>query len=460
MSFRSLRLRLLLAGAVSILIALALAAFGLSLLFERHVERRIDAELADYLNQLVANLASGPSGELLVRHAPADPRFKEPLSGLYWQIEPAPPGKPLTSRSLWDSSLALPPERSTDDTLHHYRIPGPGGEELYLLQKSIELPPSLNSSRIRVAVAWRAEELRKSVRDFASELVPFLILIGLLLIAASWAQVSIGLRPLAAIRRKLGAIRSGHARRLQSGFPSEVQPLAEEIDGLLDARDHAIERAKARAADLAHGLKTPLQVLNGEIERLKNKGEGEIATDISALSETMRRHIDRELARARINYASRRATSNVKSVVDHVVHVIQRAPQGQKLDWDVDVAEGLTVAIEAEALSEALGNLVENASHHARTRVSISTATADQQILIVVRDDGPGIAEEHRLTVLARGERLDTRSGGAGLGLAIVSDIADAAGGRLILDDANPGLIAKLQLPENSEMPSEIKSKY
>jgi signal transduction histidine kinase len=453
MSFRSLRLRLLIAGAVSILIALGLAAFGLTLLFERHVERRIDAELTVYLNQLVANLTLEPSGELAVHRPPADPRFEEPLSGLYWQIDIGPAGKTLRSRSLWDSVLTLPPEREVDDALHHYRVPGPAGEELYLLQKSIELPPRLNGSRVRVAVAWRTQEIRNSVRDFASELVPFLILIGLLLIAASWAQVTIGLRPLAAIRRKLGAIRSGHAERLLSGFPSEVQPLAEEIDGLLDAREKAIERAKARAADLAHGLKTPLQVLNGEIERLKGKGETEIASDISSLADAMRRHVDRELARARLSYASRNASANLKSVVDRVVRVVERTPQGQKLDWDINVGESLTAPIETDDLSEALGNLIENSVRHARTRISISAGAEAKQIFIVVADDGPGIAEEHRSTVLARGERLDTRSEGAGLGLAIVSDIAEAAGGRLILDDANPGLIAKLQFPADLDPP-------
>ena len=447
MSFRSLRLRLLIAGAVSILVALGLAAFGLTLLFERHVERRIDAELTVYLNQLVANLALEPSGELAVDRPPADPRFDEPLSGLYWQIDIGPSGKTLRSRSLWDSALMLPPERGVDDALHHYRISGPGGEELYLLQKSIELPPRLNGAQVRVAVAWKAKEIQKSVRDFASELVPFLILIGLLLIAASWAQVSVGLRPLAAVRRKLSAIRSGHARRMESGFPAEVQPLAEEIDALLDAREKAIERAKARAADLAHGLKTPLQVLNGEIERLKCKGETEIAADISSLADAMRRHVDRELARARLAYASRDASANVKAVVDRVIRVVERTPQGQKLDWQIDVAEGLTAPIDAEDLSEALGNLVENSVRHARARVSIAAGLEAKQVFIAVTDDGSGIAEEHRSTVVARGQRLDTRSEGAGLGLAIVSDIAEAWGGRLILGDANPGLIAKLQFP-------------
>jgi signal transduction histidine kinase len=451
MNLRSLRLRLLIAGAVSVLIALGLAAFGLALLFERHVERRVDAELAVYLNQLVANLTLAAPGELAVDRPPADPRFEEPLSGLYWQIDSDSGGKTLRSRSLWDSTLSLPPERAIDDSLHHHLVPGPDGESLYLLQKNIELPPRLGGARVRVAVAWKADEIQKSVRDFASELVPFLILIGLLLVAASWAQVTVGLRPLGAVRRKLAAIRSGNAKRLESGFPAEVQPLAEEIDALLDAREKAVERAKARAADLAHGLKTPLQVLNGEIDRLKDKGETDIAADISSLADAMRRHVDRELARARLAYASRDASSNVRSVVDRVVRVVERTPRGQTLEWEIDIAKDLKAPIEAEDLGEALGNLLENATRHARERVAISAGARNKQVVIAVTDDGPGIAEEHRSTVVARGQRLDLKSDGAGLGLAIVSDIAEAWGGRLVLDDANPGLIVKLEFSTDDQ---------
>jgi signal transduction histidine kinase len=438
---------LLIAGAISILVALGLAAFGLTALFERHVDRRTDAELTVYVNQLAANLTLSPAGELTVDRPPADPRFDEPLSGLYWQIDREPNGKILRSRSLWDTALTLPPEFSTDDLLHHHIVAGPGGEKLYLLQKRIELPARLGGAKIQIAVAWKLAEIQKSVRSFAVELVPFLLLIGLLLVAASWAQVSIGLRPLIALRKRLGAIRSGKERRLEAGFPSEVQPLAEEIDALLDEREKAIEKAKARAADLAHGLKTPLQVLYGEAERLRNKGETDIATDVSSLADTMRRHVDRELARARLAYASREATTNVKQVVDRVVGVVERTPEGQKLDWAIDVADDLRAPIEAEDLAEALGNLIENAARHARRTVSVSARSEAGNILIIVVDDGPGIAEEHRETVVARGQRLDTRSGGAGLGLAIVSDIVEARGGAFTLDEANPGLVVSLRFP-------------
>jgi len=448
MSLGSLRLRLLLAGALSILIALSLAAIGLTLLFKQHVERRVDAELTVYLNQLAANLALSSSGELSVDPPPADPRFDEPLSGLYWQISVEPNGKTLRSRSLWDSVLSLPQEAAIDDVSHRHMIAGPGGSELYLLQRRIQLPPRLGGTATRIAVAWNAEEVKKSVADFRSALLPFLALIGFLLVAASWAQVSIGLRPLNTVRQKLAAIRSGNARRLETGFPNEVLPLAEEIDALLDKQEAAVEKARGRAADLAHGFKTPLQVLNGEIERLRGKGEKEIAADISSIAETMRRHVDRELARARLSYAAKDATANVKSVIDRIVRVMERTPDGRRLLWTVDVPVDLVARINTDDLAEALGNVVENAARHAREMVSICGTDDGEDVVMTVGDDGPGIAAEQVPDVLPRGARLDTSGSGAGLGLAIVTDILEAWNGRLIFDNGDPGLSVTLRLPK------------
>jgi len=104
----SLRLRLALAGALAILLALGLAALGLAQLFGAHVERRATAEMAVQLDQVIAGLERGPEGLELVR-PPADPRFGVPYGGLYWQIEEA--GDLRRSRSLWDSALDLPAER-------------------------------------------------------------------------------------------------------------------------------------------------------------------------------------------------------------------------------------------------------------------------------------------------------------------------------------------------------------
>jgi signal transduction histidine kinase len=445
---RSLRLRLLAAGAISVLAAVALSALGLTFLFERHVERRVEAELETHLNQVLAGLERDADGVLSVEVEPADPRFEEPLSGLYWQIEVG--GALLRSRSLWDAELALPDDELAEGAAHRHRIEGPGGAELLAVERSVALPARLGGAAARAVVALDAAELAAASRAFAADLLPYLGLLATVLIAAAYVQVAVGLRPLSAVRERLSAIREGRAGRLGEdprAFPQEILPLAAEVDALLAARDAEAERARARAADLAHGLKTPLQVLAGDIERLRRTGETEIAAEIEELAAAMRRHVDRELARARMMAGRSSARADVRDVIERVLAVVARTPAGERLDWRVEAPEALSARIDPDDLAEAIGNLFENAARHARRRVSVTAWRDGDRATIRVADDGPGIPPERLADVLARGGRLDETDGGAGLGLAIVQDIAEAWAGRLLIRPGASGLKAEFSVP-------------
>jgi signal transduction histidine kinase len=142
-----------------------------------------------------------------------------------------------------------------------------------------------------------------------------------------------GSAALATIRDRLAAIRSGASRRLGAAFPDEVRPLATEIDALLSARELQIEKTKARGADLAHGLKTPLQVLAGDIARLEAKGETKLAMNLAEVATAMRRNVERELARPRIADGFTNGRADVGDVVRQVVAVVRRSPDGARLDW-------------------------------------------------------------------------------------------------------------------------------
>jgi signal transduction histidine kinase len=446
MSLTSLRLRLLAGAAAFVLAALALSALGLTLLFQRHVESWIDTELATHLDQLIAGIDKGSDGALTVARPPTDARFQRALSGLYWQAAVEPDGPVLRSRSLWDFDIALPLESAVDDKVHHYAVPGPDKQTLHLLQRHIQLPLRLDGRTARVAVAIDDAEIGAAVHRFAGALAPFLIVLAALLTAAAWAQVTIGLRPLAAMRRKLAAIGLGNARRLGAGFPDEVLPLAREIDTLLEARERQIDKARARAADLAHGLKTPLQLLSSDAERLKAKGEDELAAEIEEIAGAMRRHVERELTRARSGANAGNVAANVAAVAQRVVRVMERTPQGERVTWTVDVPAALAARIDEEDLIEALGNLTENAARHAQSSVNVKASADDGMIEVAVIDDGPGIPTGRAQEALRRGGRLD-QSGSAGLGLAIVGDIAEAWGASLSIEAPARGCRIVLRIP-------------
>ncbi|MGZ8299346.1 MAG: sensor histidine kinase [Rhodoplanes sp.] len=448
MTAGSLRLRLFLAGVVSVVVALGLSFLGLSRLFERHVERRMATDLALVLDELVGGLDRDAEGHLAVVDEPGDARFDRPLSGLYWQVTREPNGLVARSRSLWDSELPVPPDELSEGALHQHRISGPRETSLLAVERNVVLPPRLGGGAVRVVVARDAGELTEATRTFTADLAPFLVLIALVLIGAFGAQVAVGLAPLKAVRARLGAIRSGAAERLGSAFPDEVQPLAGEIDALLEARDKQVAAARARAADLAHGLKTPLQVLTGGVERLKAKGEGDIANDLAGVGEAMRRHVERELARARRDAAPADPTAWIKATVERVVAVVGRTPKGAMLDWTIEIAPDLAVRIPPDDLTEVLGNLLENAARHAREHIAVTASVMGSEAVIAIVDDGPGIPPERVAEALRRGGRLDQSGAGAGLGLAIVSDILEAWSGSLALGPTAPGaMTATVRLP-------------
>jgi len=425
----SLRRRLLTGAGAFILAAIALSAIGLGALFEQHVKRWIDIEIEAHIDQVIAGLNRDSSGRLVVTPEPDHPRFQEPLSGLYWEVA-VDQGPTIRSRSLWDYVLKLP-AAAVDGEAHHYRVEGPGHQLLYLMQRHIELPARLGGAQARVAVALNEAEVKAAVWQFAKALAPYLAVLAALLITAAWVQVSFGLKPLGEVKDRIAAVRTGTQSRLGDSFPEEVQPLAREIDTLLDARDEQIARARMRAADLAHGLKTPLQVLSGHISRLQDRGLRDVASDLEIATRSMQRHVDRHLARARLAAGQKSASTSVDDAVDQLMSVVRRTPAGEKLNFTTDIPADLRAAIDKDDLTEALGNLLENACRYARTDVTITATRDGDAVIVAVLDNGPGIAEEDAASALSRGTRLDAKGAGAGLGLAIVSDIAEAWSGRV-----------------------------
>ena len=444
---RSLRLRLLLGAVGFILTALALAALGLTLLFRGHVENWVDGELEGYLDQVIAGIDAGPAGTLTMVRTPPDPRFEQPFSGRYWQVFVEPDGPLLRSRSLWDTEISLPAEVSTGEELFRYRVKGPNDSSLYLLQRRIELPERLSGKTVRAAVAVDAAEVEAAVARFATALVPLLLLLGVLLMLASWVQVSVGLRPLSMIRQKLTEIGAGVRKRLGGGFPAEVQPLAGEVDTLLDDRDAQIERARARAADLAHALKTPLQVLLSDAATLKDKGETAIGEEVESIATALQHHSERYLSRARRASYAAGASADLSEVAMRVLRVVKRTPDGKRLTWTLDLPDGIWARIDAEDLAEAIGNLSENAARHARSQVTVSAGTQAQTAVISLTDDGPGIPEEFQEAVLKRGKRLDRTGPGTGLGLSIVKEISEAWGAELSFQSGEGRFTVQLRIP-------------
>jgi signal transduction histidine kinase len=382
-----------------------------------------------------------PEGRLVVLRYPGDPRFADPLSGLYWQISAAD-GQMLRSRSLWDTTLSLPADDPSPGEVHRHEARGPADARVLTAERGIVLTIGDRPVPVRVAVASDLARVAAARAAFGRELSLALALLAAILAIATAVQVGLGLRPLDALRRGVADVRSGRARRLRPAAPSEVQPLVEEVNALLDAQEQQIERSRGRAADLAHGLKTPLSALAADAGRLRARGEHELARDIEAVGKAMSRQVDRELARARMRSARPGAavgSTEVGPLVRALIATLARTPAGQRIAFEPEIPDGVSLPFDRTDLAEVLGNLLENAVRHAASRVRVRARATAAGPSITVEDDGEGIAPAARTGVLERGVRLDQRGEGAGLGLAIVLDVLDAYGWELGLETSDLG---------------------
>jgi signal transduction histidine kinase len=259
-----------------------------------------------------------------------------------------------------------------------------------------------------------------------------------------------GLSSFRQLRERLAAVHAGRQSRVQGRYPSEVQPLVDDLNALLEHREAAVRRAVAKAGDLAHGLKTPLAVLAQEAERMQAAGHVEVASILGEQIERMRRQIDYHLAQARAaaSGATPGARCAVRESADGLARTLHRLHAARGVAIEVTVDPSHVVRVQREDLDEMLGNLLDNACRWARTRVGVTSVIDDGVIAIDVDDDGPGVQPSMRDVVLQRGVRADEVSPGSGLGLAIVRDLSDLYGGSITLEGSPAGgLRARLELP-------------
>jgi signal transduction histidine kinase len=258
-----------------------------------------------------------------------------------------------------------------------------------------------------------------------------------------------GLTPFQRLRERLLAVRAGDDRRVEGAYPSEVQPLVDDLNALLEDREKAVKRALTTAGDLAHGLKTPLALLAQEADRAGAAGNGELAENIAHQVDRMSRQVTYHLARARA--ASGVASGSrcaVAPCVDALVRTLLKLYAGRALQISSNIAADLHARVQREDLDEMLGNLLDNAFKWAKSRIMLEAARVDGMLVVRLDDDGPGLAGDLRSRVLERGVRADERSPGSGLGLAIVRDLAEVYGGSVALDDSPlGGLQARISFP-------------
>ncbi len=451
----SLRFRLLGAAVAIIVLAVQFAGLMVLILFERNVISLVRNELDSALDQLAASLSLHGDGEPSLTRELPDVRFRQRFAGRYWQLS-ADDRPVLRSASLGDGALHA--KAPADANTPWQSLAGPDGQKLYASVRRIVPDPVAHEQGAKAYLLIVAMDVAEiSTLDALNSQLRRTIfialgLLALILIAAAWAQVSIGLHPLETLRTGVANIRVGNARKLSDDVPIEVQPLVTETNRLLEAQEKAIEVARARAGDLAHGLKTPLTALGLVAEKLRQRHQPDLAGEMEQQLKGLNAHVERELTRTRIAANSTvMQRTLVKPLAARLLRTMERLPGGDRLHWRLHCAPDFAVPVEEVDLAEILGNLLDNARKWARSEVTVTTWSAAGDVQLAIEDDGPGVSEPDRALVMRRGAKLDENVPGSGLGLSITRAAVEAYGGTMALEASSAGgLRVLLSFPRQS----------
>ncbi|WP_417792889.1 ATP-binding protein [Terasakiella pusilla] len=436
----SLQLRLILSSLIWMIASLVLTGVLIVSLFQGHIEKRFDGQLNDHLEELVAASEISPNGQLDLTWSPSDPRFNRPHSGWYWEI--LENGSVIHQSNSLLMATVFPMGQQTD---RFFQTNGPSGEEIRLYSRQIAFPRS--ADRFVFIVAGPVSDMEDDIHTFSGNIILVLSVLSCVLLSMIVLQIKYGLLPLKRLTQSLSQIRSGDLEKMPTDFPLEVQPLATELNTLLDYNFTLLERARTQVGNLAHSLKSPIAVLMNEAKDVPGEKGILIRQHLNNAADSITRYLNK----ARIAGSSRLlgTKTDLGDVAADIKFSLDKLFDQSRLEISLSGMEGLIVRADPQDMEELFGNLMENACKWAKNQIVISGSSQAGQVLIQIEDDGPGVPLEHMNDLVQRGLRLDETKPGTGLGLHIASEIAALYGGQLdFFTSPLGGLGIKLTLPQ------------
>ncbi|MCF1428145.1 MAG: ATP-binding protein [Shewanella sp.] len=354
--------------------------------------------------------------------------YKPAYSGRYFQLNL--PHDIIRSRSLWDQTLDIDLLGKGENRV--WQAKGPKNHDMQLLSVGLSSNASHQTATLTVA-----QDLSIGRRVF-SEIYGTKLLVNLGMLAAMIAGIFLVLRqsfkPLRKMTLSLSQLRDGDITKLElNELPPEIVPLARTHNELLDYTANQIKRSRNNLGNLSHGLKTPLAVMQQQVEVLGLK-DPQLAEAMQQQLDQICKMIERKLTAARITGSMLPAArmtlpEDLEGLTNTLSKVYQQKQVHCHLDLDTQVNR---LPIHREDGMELLGNLLDNAYKWACSQVLISVRQTTEGVKVSILDDGPGVAD-HELSLLTeRGIRLDESVMGHGLGLSIVKEICEQYDIRLL----------------------------
>lgn len=425
----SLLTRLLAGAMVMLLVTLAVVGAAIDRAYTRAAENNMHERLEGVIWLILSTVEVDDHGRPVMPESLAEPRLNRPGSSLH--------GGVMTSAGEWRSPSLTgvepqPRARMLERGRELFRGLDAGGNwNVYGIGLGWELDDGLVDLTL-----WAAEDpnrLRMELSGFRNGLWRWLTLAGALIVIGQLILLMMTLRPLRRVAVEAADIEAGRRSAIEGHYPRELRPLTDNLNTLLAAERDNARRYSQSLADLAHALKTPVAVLRAQLDSGGTLSVADLERQLDGMERTIRRQLERA---QRSTFSALPSAVEVAPVLKRTAESLERlyAPQGLRVNVEAD--PGLHAYMNERDLWEICGNLMENAAKYGHGKVlAIARRGAAgrhrDELIIEVHDNGPGVDDETAGQLLARGGRGDERAEGQGLGLAIVGELVEDAGGRL-----------------------------
>jgi signal transduction histidine kinase len=446
----SLRRRLGWGLVLSLVLLLALQWLAVTWAIRQLTEDQFSRRLMNEGETLLAGVRFDPADTMSLDVNRVSAMYERPFSGHYYVVVSGMQRN--ASRSLWDAELPAP--LLDVGTKRLLRLPGPEQQPLLAAVQVFEK----QGRPVTIMVAEDLTSMQQGLARFQAIYAAVSVAGLALLLLIQHLIVRTALQPLDRIRDNLVRLGQGEAERVEPHGPTEIMPLIDELNRLLEGMTRRTRRSREALGNLAHALKTRLTLLNQLAEQPDTPPE--LRHTLLATAGAMRDIVERELKRARVlgdSGPGRRI--DLEQEIGQLLHTMRMLHPGKNFTWEI--SPDAHFVGDREDLLELLGNLLDNAGKWCRKQV-VLTVSDGENVRFVVEDDGLGCDAADLNVLTDRGYRADESQPGSGLGLAIVRDIVESYGGTLNFASSATlgGLRVEVVLARRGSEGADIVSKF
>jgi two-component system, OmpR family, sensor histidine kinase PhoQ len=452
MASASVSRRLLLSVAVPLVLFFGVTVVVIDSVFRNLSAMALHDVLEEQIVALITAVELGDSGEIEVNLLDPESRLDQPLSGQYAAVQQENGVLLWNSPSLSGTGLSLGGALPVGAVQFRY-LDTRGGAQVAELSRGLqwEYAPDKSKNLVFTAAVSTAPQVRQLAR-FRQELIGWFALLALALLATLAGLVRLALAPVRRLEQEIGEVELGVQPRLGSQYPRELAGVANNLNALLQAERNRIARYRDTLGNLAHSLKTPLAVIRAHLTGAASESIVGIEREIDRIAGIVDHQLQRAATSTGVTLGQ--MAIPVAVVAAELRTALLKVHARKDLIIDLDIGAEVGFLGDRGDLTEVLGNLLDNGCKWCRTRVRVSAHIELQRVptrrlIVVVEDDGSGIAPADRERVIERGVRIDEQVPGHGLGLAMVRETASLYGGRLLIDTSATlgGARVELQLP-------------